>query len=101
MPIPRSVRTGVVQRSVSGVAGHAGLFSVCAATTTFLRVHPQLLVAACVAMAAVLAFRLGVARAYARAPSEGLYRLFRIGTIASAALWGVGAASLIVAGVFE
>jgi len=102
-PSPSATRDAVVERSVPGLAGHAVLFSVAVSTSKLLRARPSLLVATCCAMAALLAFRWLVARAYARALASrpGWYVLFRAGVVASALAWGGGGASLILASRFE
>ena len=88
------VRSVVVRQSVPGLAGHVVLFAVAASTSGFLRMHRVILLAACMAMGALLLFRLLVGRA-------GRFTLFRVGVIASAVLWGFGGALLIVADDFQ
>ncbi len=99
-----AAREGVVRQSVPGLAGHIVLFGVAVSTSTFMRAHPALLASTCSAMAGVLLFRFFVARGFARAEESTRGRwfaLFRAGVMASAAMWGFGGASLIVASGFE
>jgi signal transduction histidine kinase/DNA-binding NarL/FixJ family response regulator len=100
-----AARTAVVRQSVAGLAGHAVLFAVIASTARLLRAHVLLLVVVCVGMTALLGYRLLVARRFARADAASGKRvwfvLFRVGVLTSAVAWGVGGATMIVAGGFE
>ncbi|HEY1957236.1 MAG TPA: ATP-binding protein [Polyangiaceae bacterium] len=102
-PDPRNdaIRADLVHRSIAGLAGHVVLLAACVGTSSFLHAHPSLCVLATAGMLAVVAARLIVARAYARKASTAVYTVFRIGTLVSAVIWGVGGASLIVATSFS
>ncbi len=102
--VEAAAREGVVRQSVPGLAGHAVLFGVAVATSSFLHAHPALLASITAWMVFLLAYRLLVARRFARAEERhkhAWFTLFRVGVVASASIWGFGGAALIVTGGFE
>ncbi len=102
--VRRRANAALAKQSVSAIFGHLALVTVVLATSTLMLAHASLLTFAAAWAVAVACFRYYVARSFRRVYKQSArrwIRLFRAGTLASSATWGIGGALLISTGDFH
>jgi signal transduction histidine kinase/CheY-like chemotaxis protein len=96
--VRREACEALARQSVAGVIAHGALAAVIVSTSSVMRSYPASIVVAAAWFAVVGAYRLAVARSFARVyPDKPRVwaRLFWAGVLLSSGTWGVGGAVLI------
>ncbi len=96
--VRREACEALARQSVAGVLAHGALAAVILSTSSVMRSYPASIAVAAAWFAAVGAYRLAVARSFARVYPDRprvWVRLFWAGLLLSSGTWGVGGAVLI------